>query len=127
MNSTRSQSLAKLNPLPPHFQPGLLTDAELLGRILYPGKQKGRQRAEDLLQSFGGLRGLQIASRLNTDERQGLDDKTAILIQLTYELVNRQLKQSLKTLRRSSARCTVESTRQLHRCRVGTTWDFARL
>ena len=82
MDSTRSQSIAKIDPLPSHFQPGLLTDAELLGRILYPGKQKGRQRADDLLQRFGGLRGLQIASRLNTDERRGMDDKTATVIRL---------------------------------------------
>ena len=87
MNSTRSQSIEKTNPLPPQFQPGLLSDAELLGRLLYPGKQKGRQRADELLQRFGGLRGLQIASRLNTDERQGLDDKTASLIQLSYEFL----------------------------------------
>lgn len=96
MNSNRPQSIAKSDQLPARFQPGLLNDADLLGSLLYPGKQKGRQRAEDLLQRFGGLRGLQIASRLNTDERQGLDDKSAALIRLAYELVRRQLGQSLK-------------------------------
>ena len=95
MNSSHPQSITNQNQLPALFQPGSFTDAELLGRLLYPGKQKGNQRAEDLLQRFGGLRGLQIASRLSTDERKGLDDETAAQIRLTYELVRRQLKQSL--------------------------------
>ncbi len=81
-----------------HFQPGLLTDAELLGKLLYPGKpgRKSNRQAESLLKNFGGLRGLQIASRLATGERAGLDDKTADLIRLAHELVRRQLKQSLQ-------------------------------
>jgi len=95
MNSSHPQSITNQNQLPALFQPGSFTDAELLGRLLYPGKQKGNQRAEDLLQRFGGLRGLQIASRLSTDERKGLDDETAAQIRLAYELVRRQLKQSL--------------------------------
>ena len=95
MNSSHPQSIINKNQLPTLLQPSLLTDAELLGRLLYPDKQKGRQRAEDLLQRFGGLRGLQIASRLSTDERQGLDDETAAQVRIAYELVRRQLKQSL--------------------------------
>jgi len=80
------------------FQFRLQTDAELLSMLLYPGKAhaKSKRQAESLLQSFGGLRGLQIASRLNTAEREGLNDGAAVLIQLTHELVRRQLKQSLQ-------------------------------
>lgn len=81
-----------------YFQPCSLTDAELLGGLLYPGKPraKSNRQAEGLLQTFGGLRGLQIASRLSTAERAGLDDKAAALIRLAHELVRRQLKQSLQ-------------------------------
>lgn len=80
------------------FQPGALTDAELLGKLLYPGRSHtaGQRLAENLLQRFGGLRGLQIASRLTTAEREGLDDRVAILMRLTHELVRRQLKQTLQ-------------------------------
>lgn len=80
------------------FQPGLLTDVELLSKLLYRGEPspENSRKAENLLQGFGGLRGLQIASRLNTCEREGLDDKTAALIRLAHELVRRQLKQSLQ-------------------------------
>jgi DNA repair protein RadC len=82
----------------PQFQPGLLSDAELLSKLLYPGKTRHQntRRAENLLQCFGGLRGLQIASRLAPDEREGLDDQAAIQIRLAHELVHRQLKQSLQ-------------------------------
>ena len=81
-----------------YLQPTSLTDAELLSKLLHPGspRLKSKQQAEILLQNFSGLRGLQIASRLPADERQGLDDKTAILILLAHELVRRQLKQSLQ-------------------------------
>lgn len=80
------------------FQTTTLTDAELLGKLLYPGHSHSRskQRAERLLKGFGSLRGLQIASRLSTCEREGLDDSSAILIRLAHELVRRQLKQSLQ-------------------------------
>jgi DNA repair protein RadC len=80
------------------FQPTSLTDAELLSKLLYPGgsRTKNKQQAERLLKNFGGLRGLQIASRLSACEREGLDDKTANLIRLAHELVRRQLKQSLQ-------------------------------
>jgi len=79
-------------------QPGLLSDAELLGRFLSPdGPQtQCKRQAEHLLQEFDGLRGIQIASRLCSAEREGLDDRTAILIGLANELVRRQLRQSLK-------------------------------
>jgi DNA repair protein RadC len=88
-NDNRSQA---------RFQPASLTDAELLSKLLYPGKPrtKSERLAESLLQNFGGLRGLQIASRLSACEREGLDDKAAALIRLTHELVRRQLKQSLQ-------------------------------
>ncbi len=66
--------------------------------LLYPGKplEQGNRRSENLLQCFDGLRGLQIASRLATDEREGLDDQAATRLRLAHELVQRQLKQSLQ-------------------------------
>ena len=82
----------------PPFQPDSLSDAELLGSLLFPGesRQHAARQAEGLLNCFGGLRGLQIASRLATDEREGLDDQAATRIRLAHELVHRQLKQSLE-------------------------------
>jgi len=95
-NSTQANK--HQNPLPAHWQPGLLSDAELLSKLLYPGKPHGQdiRQAESLLHCFGGLRGLQIASRLATGERDGLDDRDATLIRLAHELVRRQLEQSLQ-------------------------------
>jgi len=80
------------------FQPGSLSDAELLAQLLCPDKPSGRgaQQAENLLHTFGGLRGLYIASRLPTSERKGLDDRSATQLRISYELVRRQLKQSLQ-------------------------------
>lgn len=80
------------------FEPGSLSDAELLARLFHAGTTKGQgeHRAEDLLQSFGGLRGLQIASRLPPGEREGLDDYSAAQLRIAHELVRRQLKQSLQ-------------------------------
>lgn len=102
----QDQNMKPASPLPvkksaqrqPCFEPGRLTDAELLCQLLYPGKPEaeGEREAECLLQQFGGLRDLQIASRLTTDERDGLDDKAADLLRLAHELVRRQLKQSLQ-------------------------------
>ena len=82
----------------PQFQPALLSDVELLSKLLHPGKPQEQDtgQAETLLQCFGGLRGLQMASRLAADEREGLDDQAAIQIRLAHELVHRQLKQSLQ-------------------------------
>jgi len=98
MVSNQTQAIVAEARSEVRFQPRLLTDAELLRKLLYPGKPKAENshKAEDLLHSFGGLRGLQIASRLNPCERRGLDDKTAVLIRLAHELVRRQLKESLK-------------------------------
>ena len=86
------------NQTPVQQQPDLLSDAELLGKLLFPdtAQPSGVQLAESLLQRFGGLRGLQMASRLAADEREGLDDQAAIQIRLAHELVHRQLKQSLQ-------------------------------
>jgi DNA repair protein RadC len=80
------------------LQPGLLSDAELLTKLLDTTliNRQGVPRAENLLQSFGGLRGLQIASRLPKDERVGLDDHSAMQLQVANELVSRQLMQSLQ-------------------------------
>jgi len=82
----------------PQFQPALLSDVELLSKLLCPGKpqEQDTRQAETLLQCFGGLRGLQMASRLAADEREGLDDQAAVQIRLAHELVHRQLKQSLQ-------------------------------
>lgn len=75
-----------------------LSDAELLNLLLKPEKCQtwNTDKTEGMLQAFGGLRGLQVASRLGTSERPGLDDRTALLIRLAHELVRRQLKQSLQ-------------------------------
>jgi DNA repair protein RadC len=83
---------------PAHSQPGSLSDAELLCRLLFPGKPQQHyiRRAESLLTSFGGLRGLKVASRLAADEREGLDDRVAEQICVAHELVHRQLKQALQ-------------------------------
>jgi len=80
------------------LQPGLLSDAELLTKLLDTTliNRQGAPRAENLLQSFGGLRGLQIASRLSKNERVGLDDHSAMQLQVAHELVSRQLMQSLQ-------------------------------
>ena len=76
----------------------LLSDAELLCNLVHPGciESDHVQACEDLLQCFDGLRGLTVASRLNTPERPGLADPVAWQIQLAHELVRRQLKQSLQ-------------------------------
>jgi DNA repair protein RadC len=82
----------------PVLNPGSISDTELLARLLYPGdlrKQKLKQ-ARSLLKCFGGLRGLQAASRMATQERKGLDDQAAERLGLANELVHRQLKQSLQ-------------------------------
>ncbi len=79
-------------------QPDSLSDAELLAQLLHtrPANRRDLHQAERLLQSFGGLRGLQIAARLPTCEREGLDNSSASQLQVAYELVRRQLKQSLQ-------------------------------
>lgn len=79
-------------------QPGALSDAELLGSLLYPRQAaaKRNRQAEILLRDFGGLRGLQIASRKPSAEREGFDDQAALLVRLSHELVRRQLGQALK-------------------------------
>lgn len=97
MKASRNPSEDSQHPALP-FQPGILSDAELLGKLLFPGTppEQLTQQAENLLQCFGGLRGLQIASRLAADEREGLNDEAATRIRLAHELVHRQLKQSLQ-------------------------------
>ena len=98
MKPTHAKPGAKLRRSQHHLQPASLSDAELLSKLLHPEspQTKTNRQAESLLERFGGLRGLQIASRLATDEREGLDDRAAILIRLAHELVRRQLKQSLQ-------------------------------
>ena len=93
-----SPSRTENGRLPADIRPEALTDAELLGTLLFPRRAQDRRNrlAEALLRSFGGLRGLQIASRRPTAERKGLDDRAAKLIRLSHELVRRQLAQSLE-------------------------------
>lgn len=80
------------------FRPASLSDTQLLCRMLFPGKpqQQHMRQVADLLDCFGGLRELQIASRLSPDQREGLDDRTAEQLCLAHELVRRQLQQSLQ-------------------------------
>ncbi len=80
------------------LQPGSLSDIELLCGLLYSGKLADERilQAKDLLQRFGGLRGLHIASRLPANERKGLNERSATRIRLAHELVQRQLKQTLQ-------------------------------
>lgn len=82
----------------PIINPGTLADAELLSQLLNLNQNDGwnLQQAQTLLQTFGGLRGLHIASRLPAQERQGLDDLAALKLRVAHELVRRQLKQSLQ-------------------------------
>jgi len=80
------------------IDPASLPDVELLAQLLYRGQPPGVQkhRAETLLRTFGSLRGLVIASRLETNTRAGLADVDALHLRLAHELVKRQLKQSLQ-------------------------------
>jgi DNA repair protein RadC len=80
------------------IQAGSLSDVELLDKLLLMdhATQRGMRLAESLLERFGGLRGLSIASRLPASEREGLDDRVALRMCLAHELVRRQLKQSLE-------------------------------
>jgi len=80
------------------FQPGSLSDAELLTRLLHTctANRQALLKAESLLQAFGGLRGLQIASNRSSSEREGLDDHAAAQLRIAHELVQRQLKQTLQ-------------------------------
>ena len=98
IRSMKPVCLNKQNPAQLPVHPGLLSDAELLDQLLNPGgsRVKGIRQAESLLKEFDGLRGIQIASRMCSAERAGLDDRTATLIRLANELVRRQLKQSLQ-------------------------------
>jgi len=98
MKPGQAQAADRRGPLPADIQPHALDDAELLGSLLYP-QQTGAKRtglARTLLRNFGGLRGLQSASRMPAAERVGLDDQAALRIRLCHELVRRQLRQSLE-------------------------------
>ena len=75
-----------------------LSDAELLVQLVYTDAAgtENRMQAVKLLQRFGNIRGLHIASRLPASERIGLDDRVATRIRLAHELVRRQLGQTLQ-------------------------------
>jgi len=92
-STSRDESSLRAGP-----PPDALSDAELLGLLLYPRRAKARRdrQAETLLQRFGGLRGLQLAARKTAAEREGLEDRAARLIRLSREFVRRQLRQSLE-------------------------------
>ena len=78
-------------------EPGGLSDAQLLGELLYPNDDEAGRKAgsERLLRRFGGLRGLLIAARQGGAEQDGLDGQCARLVRVAHELVRRSLQQSL--------------------------------
>lgn len=97
--STHNTSAAHQWP----FKPNRLSDAELLSHLFegcapadQPLLEKDKRSCEKLLLSFGGIRGLGIASRKSADERKGLDDSRAKLLRIAVELVRRQLQQNLQ-------------------------------
>jgi DNA repair protein RadC len=99
LQSKREQTPAIFSQL----SASLMSDTELLSSFLMPAlftgdgdSQTCNHQAESLLRSFGGLRGLQVASRMPSSERKGLDDRIAAQLQIAKELVRRQLKQSLQ-------------------------------
>jgi DNA repair protein RadC len=99
LQSKRKQAPAIFSQL----SASLMSDTELLSSFLMPelfasddDSQTCNHQAESLLRSFGGLRGLQVASRMPSSERMGLDDRIAAQLQVAKELVRRQLKQSLQ-------------------------------
>jgi DNA repair protein RadC len=98
MKPVQQQADSNLKQKREPFEPGLLSDADLLSQLFFPAGtyRKNTRQLENLLQRFGGLRGLQISSHLSTDERVGLDDRMATQFLLAHELVQRQLKQSLR-------------------------------
>jgi len=98
MSTDQQTELDGGQPCQDVFEPGALSDAELLGRLLYRGQscEQAGQRAQELIQRFGGLRGLVIASRRHGDSRNGLNGRDARQICLATELARRQLKQSLQ-------------------------------
>lgn len=85
------------------FKPDQLSDAQLLDHLFNGcstnnavSAKNQLKKYEQLLLSFGGLRGLGIASRKPCDEREGLDDEHAKLLCIALELVRRQLQQNLQ-------------------------------
>lgn len=101
-NNLKIRQNPALSPAWP-VEAATLTDSELLGELFQgceqcegQSQQHGEQWAEQLLQSFGGLRGLTIASRKPGNERLGLDDQSANLLCVVMEIVRRQLKESLQ-------------------------------
>jgi DNA repair protein RadC len=98
MKPGHAQTADRRAPLQEPVRPDTLNDAELLGSLLYPQHTRARRTrlAGTLLRDFGGLRGLQSASRMTAAERTGLDEQAALQIRLCHELVRRQLRQSLE-------------------------------
>ncbi len=94
----RNSTKKNMSPPGQQFLPASLSDAELVARLLHGGQEQGEDltRAERLLKKFGGLRGLQVASRTLAHDREGMDDRCAHQLRVAHELVHRQLKQSLQ-------------------------------
>lgn len=81
-----------------NIQTRKLPDKELLALLLYPdcAAADSTAAADALLRRFGSLRGLKVASVLNSGDRAGMSNRDALLIRLAHEMVHRQLKQSLQ-------------------------------
>ncbi len=106
MKMTTDPQVSSQQPPTTHrwlFKPEKLSDAELLNSLFqgcesanHLSVAEDRHNSEALLTTFGGLRGLGIASRKPGDERNGLDDSRAKLLRIAVELVRRQLQQNLQ-------------------------------
>ncbi len=90
-NATHNQS-----PTPPAT--GLTencSDADLLATLLNPDSPHIKSAA-NLLHRFGGVRGLFLASHHACNEREGLDDRSALQVRIAQELTRRHLRQALQ-------------------------------
>lgn len=90
---------------------GVLSDAELLAVLLQTGV-RGRTAVDlgrDLLQHFGGLRGLLTAPPLTLNRQRGLGPAKCAALQAAIELSRRHLGE---TLQRGDALASPEHTRR---------------
>ena len=98
MKTVQIKKTGKERSVDINIQTRELPDAELLALLLYPdcATADSTDVANALLRRFGSLRGLKVASVLNTGDRAGMSNRDALLIRLAHEMVHRQLKQSLQ-------------------------------